>query len=529
MSNQSNNHYDIIIIGSGISGLTCGSMLTQLDGKRVLILERHATAGGYTHSFKRKQYDWDVGVHYVGEMYRGGLYRNLFDFVTADKVEWQPQPELFERFVFPDFTFDCHAGMARFIADLNKAFPDQTAAIDGYQADLVKAAQWFGRMTLAKLLPDWASGMAPLCSAYGARLAMMTTKDYLDQQFDDPQLKAVVAAQWGDVGLPPGISAFAAHALVVCHYSGGGYYPVGGAKVIAESVIPLLEEQGGQLLTRHRVTEIIVEDGRAVGVRAETRGRGEDQSKTFYADQIISSAGAETTFSQLLPESLTRPERSALNRLPGGSAHVCLHIGFKSDPRALGFNGENLWIYNQYDHDAIYAGRNRVVDGTVSGCFLSFPSMKNPQAESHTAQLISFADYESFAEWADSQWQNRDSAYQQRKARIAEALIDYVEQRYPGFAELIDYQELSTPLTTEHFMGHRQGAIYGLPAVPEKFSNRYLKPTTSIKNLYLTGSDVAGHGIVGALMGGVLTTLKLTRHRWPLLKLIFSSQRGGAV
>ena len=90
--------YDFIVIGSGMGGLACASLLTQLENKKVLVLKRHFTPGGYTHMFSRNQvYEWDVGVHYVGEMYPGSFYRQLFDDVTGGTIEWRKMPKVFER------------------------------------------------------------------------------------------------------------------------------------------------------------------------------------------------------------------------------------------------------------------------------------------------------------------------------------------------------------------------------------------------------------------------------------------------
>ena len=60
--------WDAIVIGSGIGGLTAAALLSKHGGKRVLVLERHYTAGGYTHGFHRPGYEWDVGVHYIGDV-----------------------------------------------------------------------------------------------------------------------------------------------------------------------------------------------------------------------------------------------------------------------------------------------------------------------------------------------------------------------------------------------------------------------------------------------------------------------------
>ena len=61
--------YDVIVLGSGIGGLTSAALLSQL-GKKVIVLEQHYTAGGFTHAYERNGYEWDVGVHYIGEMGR---------------------------------------------------------------------------------------------------------------------------------------------------------------------------------------------------------------------------------------------------------------------------------------------------------------------------------------------------------------------------------------------------------------------------------------------------------------------------
>lgn len=89
------------------------------------------------------------------------------------------------------------------------------------------------------------------------------------------------------------------------------------------------------------------------------------------------------------------------------------------------------------------------------------------------------------------------------------ALLDLVESRNPGFRSLVQYAELSTPLTVEHFSAHAGGAIYGLPAVPERFGERRPGSTTPVTGLYLTGADAGMLGVMGALMGGVMTAARI--------------------
>lgn len=103
---------------------------------------------------------------------------------------------------------------------------------------------------------------------------------------------------------------------------------------------------------------------------------------------------------------------------------------------------------------------------------------------------------------------HRDTDYQQLKERISQALIQQIEKHYPGFANLIEYYELSTPLTNEHFTGHNKGGIYGLPAIPERFAPQnaaWTKAETPVLGLYLTGADLYMGGIVSAMLAGITT------------------------
>ena len=97
----------------------------------------------------------------------------------------------------------------------------------------------------------------------------------------------------GLYGLPPSLSAFVGHALLINHYSNGGYYPVGGSAVIAKSIVPIVESRGGQALVNHSVNEIIVEDGKAVGVRV-TQKRGETRSRRGFTQTSSSPMQVHT-------------------------------------------------------------------------------------------------------------------------------------------------------------------------------------------------------------------------------------------
>lgn len=511
-------NFDIIVIGSGIGGLTTASIMSQIYHKKVLVLEKHFKPGGFTHTFKRKNYHWDVGVHYIGEMAKGNMPRKVFDFITDKKLEWNKMPDLFEKFVYPDFTFNLYSGKSNFKKALIEQFPDEKGNIEIYFDDLKKAQNFYGLHSALQTFPyQIRKKLLPLILSFSS-LASKTTADYMNNRFTDEKLKAVLVSQWGDQGLPPGKSSFLIHAVIATHYFEGGYYPVGSSASIAQEIIPTITKNGGEVLTGCEVEEIIVENDRAAGVKIARSIKNKSEI-IYYADTIISNAGAYNTYTKFLKNQKSLDFIEDIKNFRGGTAHLNLFLGLKESPEKLGFKGENHWIYTSYDHDRTFNEANNIFDGEVSFCYLSLPSLKDPQAKGHTAEIITMIDYEKFSEWKEKKWKNRGGDYEELKREISGYLIDFVEARYPGFKELIDYHELSTPLSTELFTSHHKGSIYGIPATPERYKVPWIGITTPIKNLFLSGSDTVGHGVVGAMMGGVITAATISGIPFSLFKI----------
>jgi all-trans-retinol 13,14-reductase len=504
-----NGSYDAIVIGSGMGALTFASIMAKLRKWRVLVLERHFKIGGFTHTFSRPGgWTWDVGVHYVGEMGQGMTGRRLFDFITDGGVDWAPMPDVYDVFVYPGLTVKVPKGRANFERVLVEAFPAEKQAIGEYFRDIKRAANWFSRHIMAMVTPQLVSWIVQAINRFSEQSALQTTQQYLESHIRDPRLRAVLASQWADYGLPPGRSAFVAHAVIVSHYLNGAWYPAGGAGEIPKAASSVIREAGGELLTGHEVTRIILESGRAVGVEVQPK-KGKDQPRIeFRAPVVISDAGAWNTFTRLLPREAI-PFRAELETLPEGLEGVELFLGLKQNPRELGFQGENYWIFSSFDHDQMCAGRDDLLDGRAPMAYLSFPSLKDPRSQSHTAEIVAPFSYRTLEAFRDEPWKRRGTDYESAKKRIIEALLDLVEQQHSGFRELVAYAELATPLTFEFFTGAPSGTIYGYPATPEKFRKSWLRPKTPIRNLYLTGTDAAVLGVMGALMGGVATASTL--------------------
>ncbi|MCS6984773.1 MAG: NAD(P)/FAD-dependent oxidoreductase [Leptospiraceae bacterium] len=506
------NFYDVILIGSGIGALACASILVQEKKKKVLVLEQHFKAGGFTHIFRRKQkYLFDVGVHYIGNLEEGTFLRKVFDYVTRKGVRFQKMPFVFEKFVYPDLTMALKSDWGEYQKDLVALFPQERKGLQSYFAAIKEAKRWFQSYLIKreKLLPTVLHLMLEMWDKLGKDWGQLTTQEVVDSLVLDLRLKAILLSQWGDYGLPPKKSSFVYHALVVDHYQNGGWYPEGGAGKIYEAIKPILQETQSAVLLNHKVEKIIVENGMAKGVLVTTRGENNiPEEKTFFAKQIISNVGLYGTYVTLLDDLKLEREKilDFTKRYPSMSA-LSLYVGFKEDPRRLGFLGENHWIYKSYDHNENYELANaffeKEADPTV--VYLSFPSLKDPLAESHTAEIIIPGMYDAFSPWKDKPWKQRGDDYALLKEKIAQRLLHYLDKIYPGFGQLVDFYELSTPITVEYFSKQHRGAIYGAACVPERLHNPLFAARTPIPNLFLTGADVLSPGVAGALLSSLFT------------------------
>jgi all-trans-retinol 13,14-reductase len=500
-------HWDAIVIGSGIGGLTAAVLLAVHSGKRVLVLERHYEAGGFTHTFRRPGYEWDVGLHYIGQLQdERSSIRRAFDHVTGGAVRWNAMPEAYDRAIIAGQRFDFVAGLEKFRDELKRAFPAETAAIDRYLAMVQACNRVSGLYYAEKAIP------APLASLAGGlmrapllRYARRTTREVLESLTGNRELIGLLTAQWGDYGLPPAQSSFAVHATIVEHYFEGGSYPAGGAGAIAEAMIPIIENRGGWVITSAEVKSILLEGPRAVGVEMS-------DGREFRAKLVVSDAGAANTFERLLPSNLAELDsmRVQLGRLQPSTAHLSLYLGLAKSDAELGLASTNLWIYPGFDHDANVERSARDIDAPLPVVYISFPSSKDPSFASRfpgksTIEAITMLPYAAFARWAETKWKRRGEEYDALKQRLAARLREEVERQVPAAAEQIAHAELSTPVTTRHFMNYGHGEIYGIAATPGRFQTRALGARTPVRALYLTGQDVATLGVAGALFGGVIS------------------------
>lgn len=506
--------YDAIVIGSGLGAMTFGAIMAK-KGKKVLLLEKHYVAGGFTHIFKRKDYEWDVGIHYVGDVHHEFTFmRVLFDHISDHQLKWQEMDEVYDRVVLGENVYDFKAGKENFLEMLYTRFPGEEDAIDKYIQRVYQAAGQNKKFFQERALPTVLSKLfGPLMTKKYFELSDRTTKDVLDEITDNVELKAVLAGQYGDHGMPPGESSFAIQAVVNKHYWKGGAFPIGGCQRIAETIIPVIEAAGGAVAIRAGVEKIIVKDGKATGVLME-------DGSILEAPMVVSGAGHLTTMEGMLDKDVQKAIGFSTEKCVARSvSHVCLYIGLKHDLRDLGIGSTNYWVYPHNDHDRGVKEYMADPSKPFPVTYISFPSLKDPEWEERypgksTIEMITLAPFEWFEKWEDERWKHRGDEYEAYKEQFAQRLLKELYKQFPQLEGKIDYYELSTPLSTKHFVNYAKGEIYGLDHSPARFRMKELRPKTPIKNLYLTGQDIVTVGIGGALMSGLLTAAHVTNDFW---------------
>jgi len=510
-SSLSQQRFDAIIIGSGLGGLTTAALFAK-KGKKVLILEKHYEAGGFTHTFKRKDLSWDVGVHYVGQVNKPeALMTKAFHYATEGKLQWASMGEIYDKAIIDGDEYNFVCGEENQIQELLKHFPKEETALRTYFT-MVKnmgaaTSMFFGE----KSMPVWLSNfLGKLLRKKFNRYSDQTTYEVLRKLTSNEKLIAVLCAQCGNYGLPPKQSSFAMQAMIAGHYLDGGNYPVGGAAEIHKALLYTIEKYGGTLALKADVQEILIAKNKAFGVRLKN-------GDVLKAPIIVSNVGARNTFKKLVPDlACTQKIQQELDQIKASVSHICLYIGLDRSDAELNLPKYNYWLYNTYDFDRSYSEFLNDPKLDVPLAYISFPSAKDPAwdaAHPHkaTIQVICAASFDWVKKWENTKWQKRGDEYLDFKTYFEQQLTEQVLKVVPQIKGHIIASEISTPLSTKHFSSYQEGEIYGLEHTPRRFRLNALRVHTPIKGLYLTGQDIISVGIGGALFSGVLAASSILK------------------
>jgi len=494
--------YDTIVIGSGIGGLTAAAVLAK-GGQRPLVLEQHFLPGGNASTFRRKKmFDFDVGLHYIGDCGPGGFFPSLMEQLgIADQVEFVPMDQDgFDTIHFPDFTFRVPAGWDRYRERLMAAFPHESQAIDRYIN--------FLRMVAGHPPPG---GRQPLQGVLSKPWSQCTLGEVFDAVEASHRLRHVLAAQCGTYAAPPNKASVGIHAFVTDSYMRGAYFIRGGGRPLVEGLVRVIEEGGGEVRLRSKVERIIVEGERAVGVEL---ANGEQ----LRAPIVLSNADAKRTFLEMVGEE--RLSSALAQRVKGYRMALPLFIIYMAmevDPSELGLPSTNISLVPAYDAEEQFAACYEGRLPERPHVFISIASLKDPLSENiapkgyTNLQLMSLAPAQPQA-WGISQGPasaptksgyRHTPSYVAAKQEMEKRMLKVVEEMMPGFIRRVIWQESATPLTQERFTLSTGGTSYGLEHTPDQFMTARISLQTEIPGLWMVGANtIFGHGIHGCMLSG---------------------------
>eukprot|EP00620_Florenciella_sp_RCC1587_P016399 CAMPEP_0182572800 /NCGR_PEP_ID=MMETSP1324-20130603/17891_1 /TAXON_ID=236786 /ORGANISM="Florenciella sp., Strain RCC1587" /LENGTH=637 /DNA_ID=CAMNT_0024787809 /DNA_START=175 /DNA_END=2089 /DNA_ORIENTATION=+ len=553
---------DVIVVGSGLGGLTSASLLSKA-GYKVMVLEQHDVAGGCTHTFEDGGFEFDVGLHYIG----GGLdlflspMRRMWAAASDGQLAWTKSD--------PDYDICYNSSTDQaipfnqnpWVSDRNvlAAFKDTPGAKQAlYQYHI---QELFGVLVSVvamglKVLPPFLTRIIwvffdPIWRRFGTP-SVATVLDRCGMGKGGPlaKLGGALVYLYGDYGTNPARAPWWLHSLVSTHYYGGAFFPTGGSSSIAKTMVAAITRNGGHVFVRTPVSEIVLENGRAVGVKAK--------GVTVRAKvAVISDAGFRNTFGtsdapgkQLVDPVVGEAQRALLqgSNKNGGApdkvgAALCmvyLFVGLDKSDEELGIKARNVWALKDFDHDAAFHSFNELdlvsstadlelddPDGAptipkmedLPAVFLGSASAKdgdwprrNPGKSAMTVLVPVKAEW--FDRWDGTKIKNRGDEYKAYKSAWKELMLEALYKHWPETKGHVVYTDVATPLSNNFYLNSTRGEVYGLEHTVERYDGVdamvALHPQTAVPGLYMTGQDVLCVGIVSALTSGFLTTARVS-------------------
>lgn len=479
----------VVIIGSGLGGLSCGYILLR-NGYDVTILEQGAQIGGCLQCFKRRGAKFETGMHYIGSAAKGQTIDMMMRYLELDRgVELSAlDASAYNTVNLAGSEFRFPNGREAFVEQFSEYFPHERDALVRYM-DIVDGIA--SASSLGSLMSDGRD--IAVDSEYFTR----TIDNVLDEMFSDDLLKSALA---GDIPLYAGElgkTPFSQHAFIMNFYNKSAYRIVGGSDSIVRSLAQSIRERGGEILAGKRVIKIECDDSRATGVITHDECR-------YDADYVISTIHPNRLL-EMLDTKLIRPAfRTRITSIPQTTSGFVVYVKFK--PHTMPYMNTNYFSYR----DTTPWGCESYTQQNWPKGFLYMHMCHEANAEwAESGVAISYMNIEDVEAWRGTSIGRRGEDYEAFKQRHAERLIAEVDKVCPGFGASVESYYTSTPLTYLDYTGTERGSLYGVAKDIGLGAAGRVPYRTRIPNLLLAGQNVNSHGFLGVLVGSIVTCSEL--------------------
>lgn len=511
--------YDVVVIGSGIGGLTAAALLSK-SGLSVCVLEKEPHPGGYLAGFRRKNFRFDTAIHWLNQYGEDGMVTKLFDAIGKDHPVAVPQqrikryrgtsynylltnkPDELRDQLIADFPHE-KTGLIRFFATAKKIGNSLKNFNKIFRSG--ETMNFFERIRNKMGMLRFVLPFIPYVMYSGEK----GLRKGLSRFFKDPALQALFSGEFELIGC-----------LVPIGWAYIGDFqnpPQGGSQVIPHWLEYVIRFYGNPVLYNSRVEEVLINDATCKGVRYLHRGK-ESQLNCRY---IIAACDVETVYERMLPPSAI-PEKMKVRIRSAElySSSVTISIALDCTAEALGFQEEMIHLADAgLPHEAYMSGDPQKSELIILAPTVRDKTLAEPGFGTLTIFMPASMDFEQ--EWRttkdDAGNHIRGQEYQDLKQEIAKAILKRVEaQVAPGLLDHILFYEVATPVTHYRYTGNRKGTMMGARPGRANMQNKIAHYQTPVKNLILGGHWAElGGGVPIAAKAGANAALLVLRKENP--------------
>ncbi len=488
------DHYDVIVVGAGNGGLTTAALLAK-RGLKVLVVEQHYIPGGCVTAIRRHDTAMDVGAAILFGWGEEGLNPQRFVMNELEEEIDMIQHEAVMRMHLLGKKVNFSRDMDVFLDELSAVFPHQDKAIRDLYKDFTAFYEGLSMTSEVMAPPTEISAKEGLraflknpvnCMKMGGFM-LKTEEDVIGKYVTDPKLMGffdVVTMFYTTCNVTESPALLGA-TMFIDNHVGGSCYPSGSPQMLPNTLEKSIERNGGQIIYRQLVDEILIFKGKAYGVRL-------DDGTEIMADRVVSNADVYSLYGTLIKSRHIKPKRIKwAQNLEPTVKPVLLYMVVKEE--AIPENTEPI---------EVFVDDSFSIDNTL-GVFV--PALEDP--------TVAPPGYHSMTVIAPNKlkWPRPDDRFYQTeeytkmKEDFADTVIDRLEkQHFSNLRENIVSMDIGTPATTERYTRKVGGHIGGPKlSMKQNFFVR-LKARSEWKNLYCTGDSTStGEGVVATCMSGI--------------------------
>jgi phytoene dehydrogenase-like protein len=501
---------DYVIVGSGLSALVFGALMATA-GKKVQVLEAHAHAGGFGHTFiMAKKYKFNAQLHYVWDCGEGQIVQRVLQRLGLDRsVTFERyDPDGFDHMCMPGYRLSIPSSSEELSRRLAALFPGATDRIEQFLQEVQIVSQ-----TLKILAPPLKpiELLEEIGSVTKTLLYLNSTLQDVFDKFNLPQAaQTLLALQWPDFLLPPNQLSFYAWVVLFTSYQTGAFYPTHHFDRVINALVKAIEDGGGEVLLHHEVTEFILDGKTVTGVRAKhlkTKATME-----FTGKNIICNIDPKKAAHTIGIDKFSRTVQRKLDYEYSPSNYVAYCVVKDLDLSTYGFGKWNTFHTGDLDLNYAFDRMYRYHDFSNPSFAITTPTLltnaeRDCPEDCQIIQFLTVANYDYFKQLKTT----NPKAYRQKKIEIFDSIMNVMEAHYiPNLRKYLVLNLTGSPTTNEDFCWCPEGNSYGSSLTPKNMGIGRLNHETSLNNFYFCNASSGYPGFAPTFWTGALLYQRLS-------------------